>query len=425
MPSKSKKQSKQSSKSSKIEPIFKPRPIKIKAIGLGGGGSAIVSEMAKSLKGVSFMVADTDQRTFKKVPKGVKTFQFGEDLTRGLGTGMDPELGLRAALPTKEKIEKIFKAGDFIILVSSLGGGVGSGAAPFFAKIASDQKNITLGIFTLPFDFEGEKKMRIAKNSLSELRENLSGTVSLSNETIFRFCDKRTPLKKALSLLNQALIEYLNGLIEMILAPGVINIDFADLKTILAGRGRTIYFGQGQGQGPNRGEEAIKQIFQNPFFGSPPKFKRILFNISGDKDLGLREVEQVSRAISELSPKAKIIFGISQNAIYAKKVKITLLGVGESLREAEGKREPEKEKKKPEIAKAKRDKLKKKSPTKASVERRGILSKESVPSEGKEKKAKIRRTGLEIKKAQELAEEEELAQETEWELPAFFRKKTE
>ena len=408
----------------KKESLFKPRKIKIRVVGVGGGGGSIVSEMAKSLKGVSFLVADTDQRTFKKIPRGVKTFQFGEDLTYGLGTGMNVDLGRRAAEKQREKIEKIFKGQDLSILVASLGGGVSSGASLVFAEGALSQKNIALGIFILPFSFEGEKRMRLAKNTLKDLRESLSGTAALANEKIFRLCDKKTPLKKALSLLNQVLIDYLKDLIEMISTPGLINIDFADLRTILKGQGRMIYFGQGLGQGPNRVEEAIKEVFENPLFAEQnPQLespKRILFNICGGKDLGLKEVEEASRAVSELNPKAKIIFGISQNSKYARKFKITLLQVGESSQEV-------KEEKKTEPTASR-------TLSKGAGKKKAKLVKVTVStpvSKGKKVKShtedlvkgKVRRTGLEIKKAEKEAEERERERETQWEIPSFLRKK--
>ncbi len=409
----------------KPESSLRPRRIKIRVVGVGGGGGSIVSEMAKSLKGVSFLVADTDQRTFKKIPRGVRTFQFGEDLTYGLGTGMNVDLGKRAAEKQREKIEKIFKGQDLSVLVASLGGGVSSGASLVFAEAAQNQKNIALGIFILPFSFEGEKRMRLAKSTLKDLRESLSGTAALANEKIFRLCDKKTPLKRALSLLNQVLIDYLKDLIEMISTPGLINIDFADLRTILKGRGRVIYFGQGLGQGPNRVEEAIKEVFENPLFAeqnsqqeSP---KRILFNICGGKDLGLKEVEEASRAISELNPKAKIIFGISQNSKYARKFKITLLQVGKSSQEV---KEVKEEKKAATVSpKAEATQKKKAKLVKVTVSTPVSKGKKVKPRTGDLVKGKIRRTGLEIKKAEKEAEERERERETQWEIPSFLRKK--
>ncbi|MDI6882899.1 MAG: hypothetical protein QMC93_00270 [Patescibacteria group bacterium] len=396
-----------------IESLLKPRRIKIKVIGIGGGGGAIVSEMAKGLKGPSFLIADTDQRTFRHLCPKVRTFQFGRDLTEGFGTGLNLELGKRAAEKEEKKIEKIIQGQDLLIFVIALGGGVGSGAGPVFARVSRSQKNISLGIFTLPFNFEGERKMRVARETFKALRENLSGVLFLSNEKIFKFCDKKTPLKKAFSLLNQALVEYLKDLIEMLSQSGIINIDFADLRTILQGQGRMIYFGRVLAQGPARVEEAIKKVLSNSLWEKPSKIKRVLFNISGGKDLALKEVEEVAQKIAEFNQEAKIIFGISQNQKYNKKLKITLLMVGESLIE---KKESQKEKRKIVLAKEKKKRKKKLS-----------IGEKKVGQEKEEKigikKTKIRRSALEIKKAEKEAKEEELGLAREWEVPAFLRRK--
>ena len=362
------------------------------------------------------------ERKSKILFNRVRAFQFGEDLTYGLGTGMNVDLGKRAAEKQREKIEKIFKGQDLSILIASLGGGVSSGASLVFAEAGQSQKNIALGIFILPFSFEGEKRMRLAKNTLKDLRESLSGTAALANEKIFKLCDKKTPLKRALSLLNQVLIDYLKDLIEMISTPGLINIDFADLRTILKGRGRVIYFGQGLGQGPNRVEEAIKEVFENPFFAEQnPQLespKRVLFNICGGKDLGLKEVEEASRVISEINPKAKIIFGISQNSKYTRKFKITLLQVGESLQEVkEGKKATAVPPKAP-VTQKKKAKL-----VKVVVSTPVSKGRKVKPFARDLEKGKVRRTGLEIKKAEKEAEERERERETQWEIPSFLRRK--
>jgi cell division protein FtsZ len=394
------------------ESPLRPRRIKIKVIGIGGGGASIVSEIARHLKGVSFLVADTDTKVFKKVKRGIKVFQFGQNLAGGMGTGMDPELAQKAAEAEKEKIAKIFSGQDLVIFIGCLGGGVASGAGPVFAEVArttttshKGQPPITLGIFTLPFSFEGEKKMKIAKRALEKLRENLSGTVFVSNEKIFQIIDKKTPLKKALSSLNQIFIEWLKDLIEVISKPNLINIDFADLRTILKERGKLLFFSQAVAQGANRQEE----LFQNPLFENTPKnVRRILFNISGGKDLGLKELERVSKEISELNPRAKIIFGVSENPKYKGKIKITLIAVSESEQKQKwlGEKKPKKSQGK------KKEKLEVKIKQKKQAEPKRVV-----------KKKKIRRTALEIKKAEKEAQEREWVQEPEWEIPAFLRRK--
>jgi len=389
---------------------FKPRKIKIKMVGIGGGGTSIVSEIAQSLKGVSFLVADTDSRIFKRVRnKKIKVFQFGKKLLGGMGTGLNPEIAHRAAEAEKERIAQIFKDQDLSILIASLGGGVGSGAGPVFATAARTQKTLTLGIFTLPFSFEGEKKMKIAREALEKLREDSSAILFIPNEKIFQIIDKKTPLKKALSSLNKMFVDWLRELIEVIQKPNLINIDFADLRTCLKTHGKILFFAQATSQGANRAEEVQKKLFENPIFARPPqRVTRILFNIAGGKDLGLKEVAQVSNAIAKLNPRAKIIFGVSQTPKYKGKIKITLLAVsdGEKKKREEIKRE-EKEKKPKKENKAKKEKKEK-------------IKKEKEVSQ---KKDKIRRTALEVQKAKKEAEEREWVTEAEWEIPTFLRKK--
>lgn len=389
------------------ESLLKPRKIRIRVIGLGGGGASIVAEMARDLKGVSFLVADTDARTAKKAKSRVRFFQFGQSLTGASGTGMDIELAQKAAESAKERISKLFAGQDLIIFVGCLGGGVASGAGPVFAEEARNQRLISLGIFTLPFNFEGEKKMRIAKESLEKIRENLSAVVFVSNEKIFQLIEKKTPLKKALSALNKIFTDWLTDLIELIQKPNLINIDFADLRTLLKNRGKLLFFSQGVAQGQNRVEEILKKLFQNPLFDAPPKgVKRILFNIGGGRDLGLKEVERISEAISKLNPRAKIIFGVSQNPQDRGKIKMTFLAVSDSP-----------------LLKTKR-RLKKKEKTRKTLkaEKKKIKKKTALVPVKKERK-KTRRSALEIRAAQEEQKEREWVREPEWEIPTFLRRK--
>ncbi len=397
---------------------FKPRRIRIRVIGIGGGGSSIVSEIARSVKKTNFLIVDSDHRVVKKGGRNVKVFQFGQDLTGGLGTGMNVDLGEKIALKEKEKIARMFKDQDLVILIASLGGGFASGAAPVFAEIAKDFKNISLGIFTLPFRFEGEKKLRIAEEAVGKIKENLSGQFVVANERIFQIIDKKTPLKKALSTLNRSLISMLEDLIEMISKPGLINIDFADLKTILKGRGRLIYFGSAFSQGPNRAEEVVKKVFQNPLsIGDLGKSRKILFNIKGGKDLTLREVEKISSGICSFNRTAKIIFGISQDPKCNGKIKLTLLEVGEEKHEKKKTKSKLKEK---ELSGQEKTQEKKK-PSSVKIDKK---EKQIKVVFRKEKKKKIRRSGLEVRKAKKEEEEQEWTKEPEWEIPAFLRRKS-
>lgn len=305
------------------------RKIKVRIIGIGGGGSSIVSEITQRVKRVDFVVANTDSRALKGAAKKAKRFQFGRDLTQGLGTGMNVELGEMAAQNEKEKIKKLFEGQDLCIIIASLGGGTGSGATPIFAKVSKGSGCLTYGIFTLPFEFEGKKKMEIAKESLLKIKPYLNAFSIIPNERIFQNIDKNTPLKEALSAINKKLAENLQGLIEMVYLPGLINIDFADLKTVFQRRGRLTYLNTIEIE-EVKGEGAIKKLISGPLYSYTIKGARgILYNITGGQDIPLSEVSQISEMISRLvNKKAKIIFGISQNPKYQGRVGITLLAAG-------------------------------------------------------------------------------------------------
>ncbi len=497
-----------------------PFKTRIKVIGIGGGGGSIVSEIAKSLKKASFVIADTDVRALKK-SSAVKRFYFGQDLTHGLGTGMNPELARTAAEKEKEKIAKIFKDQDITILIASLGGGVGSGATPIFADIARNSGSITLGIFTLPFKFEGGKKSKIANNSLQSLRDSLNASVAIANERIFKIIDEKTSITQAFSVVNKNLIESLESLIETIYNPGLINIDFADIQTILKGKGKSAFLNTYQAGGKNAAEEIIKNIFNNPLYNYNLVAEKILFNISGGNNLSMVDVEKISKSIASLNPKAKIIFGISRSSKCKNKIRATLLITGiprlafaeakrarlalrakrvdngtkkepsfasapapsfakattdKKATEGKGKKPSKKKKpgkldekskvKKPApasaLAKATASKKATALPSEALKERRRAGKKATASKEKKEqkievkekmvhqvksarggaslaspsrersgpeekqfnrvKKTKIRRNALEIKKAEEIEESKKLAQEKEWEIPAFLRR---
>jgi len=404
----------------KLEPQLQFRRINMKVIGIGGGGSSIVSEIAPKLKRIKFLVANTDWQALKTSNRAAGRFQFGQNLTQGLGTGMNAQLGETAALEERERIKKIFQGEDLSILVATLGGGVGSGAGPVFAKIARGLKNLTIGVFTLPFEFEGKKREEIAEVALEKLKPNLNTFVIIPNDKIFQIIDEKTPLRESLSVINKILAESLQGLIEMIYLPGLINIDFADLKAALEGRGRLSYLATTEAQGDNRAEEGVKKLLSNPLYQyGISGAERILFNISGSKELSINEVEKISKSISNFNPRAKIIFGLSQRDDYQDRVKITLLAVGCE----KGKIKPEIRKKKKRRKKIKKEtgpKLSKKIPK----ERKKRKSFENNKSKENKVNVRISRTALDIKKDLEKVEKEIVSKENELDVPAFLRKRT-
>jgi cell division protein FtsZ len=398
--------------------IEKLKTIKIKVIGIGGGAGNIVSEIASRLKKASFFSADTDSQALMKPPKGVGLFQFGQNITFGLGTGMKPELGETAAKEDRERIKKILKGADLCIFLATLGGGVGSGAAPIFAEISKNLGNLNYGIFTLPFGFEGKKRMEIAKNSLGKLRQNLNAFSLIENERIFQIIERRTPLKFALSQINKILAEALGGLIEIIYQPGLINIDFADIRTIFRGGGKLAYLNAIEAGGENRTKEAIGNVLNSPLYSyNIQGAKGILFDIAGDKNLALVEVGEISKSIFELGERgAKIIFGVSENKGRKGKIRVTLLATGcRSKIFPEEISQKKYSKKAPPSLKLRRARPKKKI-QKVKVE-------EQKTEPGVENTPQLRKNALQLKKEAEEAERELVEKEKFWETPALLRQK--
>lgn len=435
---------------------------KIKVIGIGGGGSSIVSEIGRSLNKATFVAADTDVRAFKK-RNGIKHFLFGQELTHGLGTGLNTELARKAAEQEKDKISKLFEDQDIVIFVASLGGGLGSGATQIFAEASQNFNGITLGIFTLPFKFEGKNKYKIAVKALKELRKSLNVSITIPNERIFKVIDSSTAITDAFSMVNKNLIESLESLIDLIYSPGVINIDFADVRAILKGRGNLAFLNTAEASGKGRAEKIMEEILVNPLYQNNNFIpEKVLFNIESGGNLSMLEVDKISRVISSRNPSAKIIFGISKNSAFKNKIKTTLLTTGsptgvEAVPEKDlvTKSKPEGvEIKESASAKAPADKVKKsiakkKKPAKKVVKEKVTpqvqKEEEKAPlldplspvfdnplaetasakkisiAEAAQKKA-IRRNALEIQREREIEENKRSKQEEEWEIPAFLRK---
>ncbi|MBI2042396.1 MAG: hypothetical protein HYT21_01405 [Candidatus Nealsonbacteria bacterium] len=416
---------------------------RMRIIGIGGGGSSIVSEIAPLINRVDFVTANTDIQALKEAARQARKFHFGENITDGLGCGMDPRLGQKAAKDERSKIIKLFQGIDLAVIVSSLGGGTGSGAAPEFARIAREMGVLTIGIFTLPFKFEGSKRSQIARSSLERLTPNLNVVSIILNENIFKIIDKNTPLKEAFSSINKRLAENLRGLIEMVYLPGLINIDFADLKTVLDGKGKLAYLNTALASGPNRAEEAVKELLKSPLneYGIQGA-EKIVFNITAPRLLGMQEVEHISRNISDFNRRAKIIFGVSQDNGYKDRLRVTLLAVGVGKEPAKKKPKPKqapeikpeeipapkikKEIPKPKMTKKKaKIKIKTKQNPRPKQKKLKLLAKPETKEmlDGAAPKPLLRKNALELRKEAEKTEEDLLTQEKKWDMPAFFRKK--
>ena len=372
----------------KTESSYQPR---IGIIGIGGGGGSIVSEIAKSLarkkihnlNKIKFVVANVDQQSLKSVPKQAGAFYFGEKVTHGLGCGMNPELGEQAAMAAKPRLEKILKKCDLCIFVSSLGGGTGSGASPVFTQTAKELGVLSLGIFTTPFTFEGSERTRIARNSLERSKENLNAYVVLPNQRIFKLIDENTPIQKSLSSMNDVLVSTLEGLIETLYQPGLINLDFSDFRATLDKEKGMAYLNSQEFSGKDRADKIVDNILNNPLIDYKIEVvERILFNVQGSKDMKLREIEKIAKKIFSLNPRAKIIFGVNPDGSIKNKIKITLLAVGDK-----------KPKPKPK------------------------------PKKVVEKKEVVRKNALDLHKQVEELESKLLEEESKWDIPAFLREK--
>lgn len=428
---------------------FVIKKTKIRIVGIGGGGGSIVAELSKKLDKVGFLAANTDNRALKIMPRKVNCFKFGQELTHGLGTGMDSETGRLAAENEKQKIKRILKNQDLCIFIVCLGGGTGSGASPIFTEVSHYLGNINLGIFTMPFKFEGERKTQIARESLEKLKPNLNGFMVIPNQRIFKIIDKKSSLSQSFSAFNKILADNLATLIELIYKPGLINIDFADFKTILEGKGERIYFNTAEAKGSNRAEEVIKKVLNSPVFDfNTNNVRRILFNISAFPDLKMREVEQISSAFSSLNKQSKIIFGVSEApATQKSEIKIALLVTGDGKRkekekikkileaeeevfEAEPvKKTTEIKKTKPQLQTGRKGAIKKtrksekeKKEKKDKKKSKKIEIKVVLKKKPKKKREKKRLNALEVKRAAEKEEEKRWAEEEKWDVPAFLRR---
>lgn len=403
---------------------------KVRVVGVGGGGSNIVEEIASRVPRVDFFAANTDLQDLKKVPGKVRAFPFGQKLTRGLGCGMDADLGEQAARSEKERIKKLFEGQDVSILIASLGGGTGSGAVPVFAEAAREAKSLVLGIFTLPFEFEGKKRREIAQASLEKLRPLVNAYTVIPNERIFKTIEKTTPFPQALSMLNRNLADSLGGLIDALYSPGLINIDFADVRSVLEGRGRLAYAVATVSSGPDRAKGALNALFANSLheYGVAGA-DRILFHLAADKNLKMQEVADVSRGIFSLNPKARIILGITLRPELRDKLRVMVFAVGcmEST-PAQARRQPMQDTREPEKKVAeprkKRRVVQKKARLAARQAKRVKKSLAVTQRDHKEETIeKIRKNALDLKqeldgKLQEIQEEEK-----KWDVPAFLRVK--
>nr|AAA82068.1 cpFtsZ [Arabidopsis thaliana] len=318
------------SKSMRLRCSFSPmESARIKVIGVGGGGNNAVNRMISSgLQSVDFYAINTDSQALLQF-SAENPLQIGELLTRGLGTGGNPLLGEQAAEESKDAIANALKGSDLVFITAGMGGGTGSGAAPVVAQISKDAGYLTVGVVTYPFSFEGRKRSLQALEAIEKLQKNVDTLIVIPNDRLLDIADEQTPLQDAFLLADDVLRQGVQGISDIITIPGLVNVDFADVKAVMKDSG-TAMLGVGVSSSKNRAEEAAEQATLAPLIGSSIQSATgVVYNITGGKDITLQEVNRVSQVVTSLAdPSANIIFGAVVDDRYTGEIHVTIIATG-------------------------------------------------------------------------------------------------
>lgn len=301
----------------------------IKVIGVGGGGNNAVNRMVDSdLKGVQFLSANTESQVLE-LSKADVTIQIGEKVTKGLGAGANPQIGEEAAQESREEIIKALEGADMVFVTAGMGGGTGTGAAPIVAECAKEVGALTVGVVTKPFAFEGKRRRAAAEKGIEFLTQKVDTIIVIPNDKLLQVVDKKCSVSDAFSKADEVLRQGIKGISDLIQIPGLINLDFADVKTIMTNQGEAL-MGIGEGTGENRAADAAKMAINSPLLEtSIDGAKGILLNISGSSELGIFEVNEAAQIISDAAdPDANIIFGSVIDESLGDKVQVTVVATG-------------------------------------------------------------------------------------------------
>jgi len=307
---------------------------KIKVVGIGGGGGAAINRMiSDKIKGVEFIVVNTDVQALHQnlAPNKIP---IGKTVTRGLGAGMNPDMGRRAAEESQNEIRSVLNGADMVFVTCGLGGGTGTGAAPEVAKLAKEIGALTVAVVTKPFSFEGAQRRRIAEEGYQQLLQHVDTIITIPNDRVLQIIDKKTSLLDAFKVVDDVLRQGVQGISELITIPGLINVDFADVKAIMENSGSAL-MGIGRATGENRAVEAAKQAIASPLLEvAIDGAKGILFTITGGTDLGMHEVAEAAKIITGSADEdAKVIFGANVDESMKEEVRITVVATGFDSRE--------------------------------------------------------------------------------------------
>lgn len=303
---------------------------RIRVVGVGGSGGNAVNHMVNShVSGVDFISINTDAQDLHK-SKAKSKIHIGKSLTRGLGTGMNPDLGKQAAEETREEIQDALKNSDMVFITCGMGGGTGTGAAPVIAKIARDLGALTVGVVTKPFSFEGQQRLRLAEQGIAELRKAVDAVIIIPNDKLLSIVTRDTGIKNAFAMCDDILKQAVEGISDIITQTGIINVDFADVRAIMHNAGSAL-MGIGVAMGEKRAEAAARAAINSPLLDvSISGAKGVLFSIAGGEDLGMLEVQDAANVITEaIDPEAKVIFGaVTDENLKKGQVRVTVIATG-------------------------------------------------------------------------------------------------
>lgn len=302
---------------------------RIKVVGIGGGGSNAVNRMIRSkLRGVEFIAINTDLQALAHSEAQTK-MNIGKKLTRGLGAGGNPTIGREAAEESQQELSELLSGADMVFLTAGMGGGTGSGAAPVVAEIARNNGALTIGVVTKPFTFEGTRRRAIAEEASTTLREKVDTLIIIPNQRLLDVTDKKVPFTEALKIADDVLRQGVQGISDLIVQPGLINLDFADVKAVMSGQGAAL-MGIGFGSGDQRASDAARDAVASPLLETSIDGARgILFNITGGTDLTLHEVNEAAEIVRAAADKdANIIFGTVIDEKMSGEIKITVVATG-------------------------------------------------------------------------------------------------
>jgi len=303
---------------------------KIKVVGVGGSGNNAISRMIDSkIKGVEFVAINTDAQALHH-SRAAEKVHIGKNLTKGLGAGMNPEIGRQAAEENRDEIQEVLKGSDMVFVTCGLGGGTGTGAAPIVAETAKELGALTVGVVTRPFAFEGAQRRAIAEEGLQNMKDRVDTIITIPNDKLLSIIDRKTTLVNAFKIVDDVLRQGVQGISDLITRPGIVNVDFADVRAIMQDSGSAL-MGIGIASGDNRATEAAKAAINSPLLElAIDGAKGVLFNVSGSSDLTMLEINEAANIITEnIDPNAKVIFGaVTDDQIRKGEVHITVVATG-------------------------------------------------------------------------------------------------